>query len=234
MKHACPLAALLLGGLVAISTACAQAPADTQPATRPADAGTWRGITVDREARTIDLDARVVLREGEWLELIACTPGTREHEALVIVAAKPSNIHLALLSLGLEPGKPLHSRMEGEERVIVPPTGPAVEAFFVLDREGEKVEVPVNEWVVDQKNGTPLPSNRFLFTGSAFVPYEGKEVYMADLEGSVLTIVNFGDDLLSRDTTQTNQTDDGQWGAKTDAIPPLGTRVLLRLRAVAE
>lgn len=71
-------------------------------------------LRIDRQANVLDLEAKVVLREGEWIELIACSPGTQEHESLVVVNARPSHIHLALLTLGLEPGKPLQVEMLDE------------------------------------------------------------------------------------------------------------------------
>ena len=45
------------------------------------------------------------------------------------------------------------------------------------------------------------------------------EIYLADLNGSVISLVNFGDDLLTRHTKLTNQTDDGQWTANKAQIP---------------
>ena len=48
----------------------------------------------------------VVCLDAGWLEQIACSPGTREHEALVVVEIPPSDVHAALLSAGFEPGSP--------------------------------------------------------------------------------------------------------------------------------
>ncbi len=214
----------------AVPASDAAARAAPTPPSDAAQAASWPGIHVDRERRQIDLDGYVVLREGEWLELIACSPGTREHEAILAITARPSHIHLALLSLGLTPGHPIQSREEGDGFAIVPPRGPAIDLFFVVDRDGTPREVPVHEWVIDQQNDRPMPPTPFLFTGSAFVEHEGQTLYMADLGGSVVSLVNFGDDLITRSSIQTNQTDNAQWGTRTDAIPPLNTAVTLRLR----
>lgn len=108
-----------------------------------------------------------------------------------------------------------------------------VAAFFVVeDDDGQPQEIPVGQWVINQQTDEVLADNRFLFTGSEFTMYEGKQLYMADLSGAVLTLVNFGDDLLARDTTATNRSDDQVWNANTPQIPELDTRVILRLRPI--
>ena len=54
-----------------------------------------------------DDDRPAIRLELGWLEQVACAPATREHESLVVVNAKPSHIHAALLMAGFEPGTPL-------------------------------------------------------------------------------------------------------------------------------
>ncbi len=211
-------------------------PDQEQDAAGPAEA--WPGIRLDREAGIIDLEATVVNREVEWLELLVCSPRTREHEAILTAEALPSHIHLALLTMGLEPGEPLSwERGEDGQGVIHPPTGPAVELLILLEPspdnpDGRRV-VPANEWVLDRATGEPLEDNVWLFAGSRFVEHEGREYFLADQSGTIASIVNFGDDLLTRATTTTNQNDEQAWGAVTEAIPPVGTRVILRLRPVS-
>lgn len=187
-------------------------------------------LRINREQRYIDLDATVVLREGDWLELLACSPGSREHESILTVAARPSHIHLALLTLGLEPGKPLTYQETEEGYQLHPPRGPVVHISIVTEADGQTREISPGEWIVNQKTREPLPDDRWLFTGSAFTEYEGKQIYMADLNGTIASLVNFGEDLLARATDLTNQSDDQTWGANTPQIPPLGTTVTLRLR----
>lgn len=226
--------ALVLALMVA--TAHAQPPADQPAPDAPRDAagdGILPHLRIDRDARTIDIDARVVLREGKWIELIACSPGSREHESLVVALAKPSHIHLALLTLGLTPGDPMTSEKTPDGFRVHPPTGPAVAVSFIIQEGGQTREVPVNQWVVQQKTGEVMAGNHFLFTGSNFVTYEDKQVYMADLNGTVVSLVNFGEDLLTRDTEMTNHSDNQAWNANTPVIPPLGTKITLRLRPVA-
>lgn len=191
------------------------------------------GIKVDREAGHIDLDAKVVLRDGQWLELLACTPGTREHESILTVAARPRDIHLALILLGLEPGSPLKwERLENREVKVHPPTGPKVNVTLHYEEDDENKTVDANQWIVNQQDGTVMQGNTWLFAGSRFETFDDRQVYMADPNGSVLSLVNFGDDVLARNTKVTRDNDEKAWNANTPVIPEVGTEVTIRLKPV--
>ncbi len=211
-------------------------PSATSPATTPATlpAQGLPHISIDRQHRTIDLEATVVLREAKWLELLACSPKSREHESILTVPARPSHIHVALLMLGLEAGSPMRSWLEGDEAKWSPPHGPKVRITILYEESGKRVEVPANEWIINQNTHEPMKGNIWLFAGSAIGEVEGEKVYYADLNGTVVSLVNFGDDLLSRDTTMTNDDDNSTWGTRTEKIPPVGTKVTLRLTPVDE
>jgi hypothetical protein len=191
-------------------------------------------ITVDREAGTLDLAATMVNAKPEWLELIATTPNGREHEAIVTVTAKPSHIHLALVTLGLEPGHPLINSRQGDQISTAPPTGPAIEVLFVYEKDGQTIETPAHRWVVDQQTGEPLPPATWLFTGSVFREWKGREYYMADEAGNAVSLVNFGDDLIVRQTTTAQDNDFQQLQIKEEIALPYGTQLMLRLRLIPE
>ena len=73
------------------------------------------GIEINVQARCVDVEATVCLREGT-LELVACTKDSKEHESIVAIAARPMHVHAALLLLGAEPGNPaIMKPVEGEE-----------------------------------------------------------------------------------------------------------------------
>src|SRR5262249_20039946 len=74
------------------------------------------GVVVDKDKRTISIDAKIAprklphLKEIYPLEVIACWPhpkGKKAHETVVTIDAKPSDVHKALESLGLKAGKPV-------------------------------------------------------------------------------------------------------------------------------
>lgn len=189
---------------------------------------------VDRDERLIDVEAEVVLREAEWIELLACTPKTREYESILSVKARPSHIHLALITLGLKPGASMKWHYTDTSIDVEPPRGPRLGVSIVTTKDEKQVETPASHWVLNQKTGKTLDDSVWLFTGSGFADLNGQQVYRADIGGTVISVVNFGDDMLARQTTATNHTDEAQWTANTKMIPPVGTKVTLRLRVMPE
>jgi hypothetical protein len=196
------------------------------PATAPAELG-LPGLALDREAGRVELAARVVGQDAEWLELIACTPRSREHEALLVVEARPSHVHLALTLLGLTPGQPRTATPLGPGRWQTHPAhGPGVAITVRVDTPDGPIEAPIQRWyAVDQR---PPHDDAFLFTGSLTRTHAGQTHYLADLSGSVISLVHFGDDTLARRTGLTQSTD-AQALAPTAAVPPNGTPVTLIL-----
>ncbi|MCE9589848.1 MAG: YdjY domain-containing protein [Planctomycetes bacterium] len=206
------------------------APPATQPATDADHPASLPHIHVDVANKVIDIEARVATREAKWLELLACTPGTRDYEAILTTPAQPSHIHLALVMIGLEPGAPMRWWRDGDEVKSSPAHGPSVIVTIVTRSGAVERETPANEWIVNQKTGEVLPAGHWLFTGSEFAEIEGRRAYRADLNGTVISLVNFSDDLLTHESAMTNMSDDSTWGCRTAVIPPVGTIVLIRLR----
>jgi hypothetical protein len=199
----------------------------TRPATKPAEQPLPH-IEVDREAREVRFEAKVNLREARWLELIATTPQGRTHEALLVTEARPSHIHLALLLIGLEPGRPMRIEREGESTAMRPPEGPALRISLLPD--DAKRAVRVGRWIRHAEEDRALPEGGFLFAGSGFRRRNGERGYQADRSGNVISLVQFGDELIARDTRRTRSTDEGRWQCWTERIPPAETPVTVRLR----
>ncbi len=216
-------------------TAPSTAPLPT-PASAPAAA---RNLRVDRVAGYVEVDATVVLRDAPWLELLACTPGSREHESILTVAAKPSEIHLALLILGLEPGHPMSradrpaTATSPAAETVVPPSGSLVRVSLVYESDGKSIEISPSAWIRDRRKEAKPIDDLWVFAGSSMATLDdGTRVYRADHNGNVLSLVSFGDEVLARQGTVTNQDDQEAFGCAEGAIPPVGTRVKIRLRPV--
>lgn len=220
-------------------TLCAAVSAAGAPATRsatppatapsPAQAVNMPGIHVNLKHHWVDLDAKVAHRAGKWLELLACSPGTRDYESLLTVAAKPRHIDLALLMLGLKPGHPLRIRVVNKHFNITAPSGPKLKILLRYKVRGKIKQVPANRWVLDQKTNKVLKADTFLFVGSKFVKYHGRQVFLADVTGSIISLVNFGNEIVSRPTEMTNHDDNQTWNANAKVVPPIGTPVTIRI-----
>ncbi|MFG0249756.1 MAG: YdjY domain-containing protein [Phycisphaeraceae bacterium JB051] len=190
------------------------------------------GVVVNHDQKFVDVTAKVVLRDGDWLELLLCTPGTREHESILTTTAKPSHIHLALVMLGLEPGHPMTGQKVGDKLEVTAASGPLVAIDLHYTLEDKAITVPANQWVYDKNTKQDLPDNQWLFAGSSFIKTNDQRLYRADINGSVITLVHFGDDLLARKTNLTSRNDNARWQARTEKIPPVGTPLIIRLKPV--
>ena len=188
------------------------------------------GVVCDRTRNQVVVTGEVAVDSG-FLEQIACTSGTREHEALVVVNARPSDVHAALLLLGAQPGRP--GRWEyGETEVHRrPPEGARlrVRVRFV-DQSGALQEHPISSWVVGQPGDRPFPEQPWVFGGSV-IDEQGS--YRADSSGSLIGLVTFGDEVLGLESVVADsvEVDSAVWEAQTLLVPRPGTPVQLVLSA---
>jgi len=226
--------------------------ATTRPATRPASRPARKnvklpGFVVNLEKRHIDLEATVCLDQG-LLELIACTKGTKEHESIVAIEARPMHVHAALLLLGANSGNPAMRKPideQGTRWVDVPPRGDPVDVTLVFrDAKGKLVERPVSDFVTRSGkglDGKPAAGedtdddvafgHTFLFAGSLIRGKgPGPRKYLCDLSGNVISIATFGDELLCLPGIHGRQNASLMWQVNPTGLPKVGSKVTLRLR----
>ncbi|MDB4353188.1 YdjY domain-containing protein [bacterium] len=214
------------------------------------------GLVVDFKNNCVDLDARICLDAG-YLELIACTNGSKEHESIVSVSSKALHIHTALLLLGADNGHPEMRKLVDEENqrwVNLSPRGDPIEVMLVVkNSDGKSVEKPICEFVVrsagrlDEVGGDVRSdpsenakqnagksasfSKMFLFAGSRLRDAgAGPKQYLADFSGNVISIATFGDEVLCLPSHQTQKNNALMWQVKPSVLPKVGTKVTLRLR----
>jgi hypothetical protein len=228
-------------------------PAPGKPPTNPAPESARKnlklpGLVADFQKRCVDLEASICLDRG-FLELIACTKGSKEHESIVAIEAKPMHIHAALLLLGANPGNPAMRRPideQGSRWIDIPPKGDPVDVYLVFkDKEGQTVEHPISRFVArpekgpeekpdaggadaDERTGFP---HTFLFAGSLLRGNgQGPRRYLSDLSGNVISIATFGDELLCLPGVYSNANESLMWQVDATELPKVGSKVTLRLR----
>ena len=229
-----------------------QAPAgDSVPQDDAPDGGfaeVFAYVRVDRALGIVEFDGWVPIdchdprTPDVWLELIVCTPDTREHESLVVSKAKPSDVHAAMLLVGLEAGTPGSYRWDGERVVAVAPEGDAVLVEFVYeDDQGREVHANPTDWVVDAGLERTLSDHvgkkiAFVFAGSRFVAYNGPEVYDADLAGTLIGLATFGGETIAFGEVISHEAvyQEPEWLANAKRVPAYGTKVRVRIRAMGE
>lgn len=175
----------------------------------------------------MEVEAAVVLRQGP-LELLACTRGTREHESILVVAARPLHIFQAMGLMGLSPGRPV--RYDEDTDKWHPPSGERLRIDVRYPTNNGSRVVPIESWLRNVKREgagevAPLP---WVFAGSRV--FAG-DVFAADTEGTVICVVDFATALIGIGALHSADNADLWLVAHTKAIPPVGTRCTLMIRS---
>lgn len=222
-------------------------------------------VRADLRAGIVEFDARVtplLIPDSQaplfYLEVLVCTPDTREHETLLVTDARPSHIHAALLAIGLQHGKPGGWRIEptalGPDRftlIPVEPTGDPIAVRFVLgDAGAAEREIDPLLWIVraaDVMADSPSPRTlrdhfrgdgtavTHVFAGSVLARRrpEQPESYDADGTGQIVGLHTFGSEVIALTALMNPDanTEIPEWVAdlRPGVIPPPGTRVRVRL-----
>jgi len=232
-------AALAIGVMLSVGPAQAAetAPAETEATSAPAQAvvlKTLPGIVVDTQRREIVLEGRVCLQEGA-LELVVCSQGTREHESIVVVKARPSHLSFALALVGVEPGQPGHVTEAG---AFSPPAGQVLDvtARFLRTQtvdgqeHTETVEVPL--WKLLALTGRGAALERPIEWVAVARPEEAA-LRAADREGTVLCLSNFPEAVIDVPFESTAVNANLVYEANPAVVPPVGTPVELVIHPTA-
>jgi hypothetical protein len=193
------------------------------------------GILVRPTLSAVELPAVTCLTAG-FLEQVACSPGTREHESLLAVEARPSDVHAALLLAGLQPGAPGGWTQEGDDLRFIAPRGERVDVLVRYDKDGTPVVEPIRAWIHDPDSRTTFPDLPWVFGGSRIAAnprgMTAGEHYVADLSGSIIGLVTFGDEVIGFSQVIADDSDVQvpQWQVNSGRVPPLGTKVRVIVR----
>jgi hypothetical protein len=205
-------------------------------------------VRIDVGARVVEFDGTVPIdahNEGSprvYLELLACSRDTREHESLVVTDALPSSIHAALLAIGLEPGAPGTYEWQGERPVAVVARGPRVRVTVVVERDGQQVEEALGSWAKTVRDGRSFEETvgggggagggGLVFAGSVTAERNGVTRYMADGAGTIVGLTTFGTEVVAP-TVMYNPdagVEEPHWIADATRVPKFGTAVRVRVR----
>lgn len=244
----CFVAAVGLAMLLAAGAGAETPAPQTPPAEKPIVLKTLPGIVVDTEKGEVRLEGKVCLREGA-LELVVCSEGTREHESIVAVKARPSHVTFALALLSLEPGQPAHRTEAG---AFSPPAGATLDItariLTVSDEEKARVEKLIAEgakpedirvrktllkevpaWKLLRLSGSEAEVARpleWVYVGRP----EKNMLAAADREGTVVCLSNFVEAVIDVPFESTAVNADLLYEANPNVIPPVETPVELVLR----
>jgi hypothetical protein len=201
------------------------------------------GVRINMSERWVEFDGTVPIRVDDpraprvYLEQVVCIPDTKEHESLVAARVQPSHVHAALLALGLNPGKPAGYEWVGKQGRAVPPEGDGVELTLrFVDRTGTAVTMKPGEMIKNARTGEDWPASAWVFAGSVMRVRQGREVYDADGTGTLIGLASFGSEVIAPVTvfSPDSQIDEPVWIANEKTVPPMDTKVTVRLAVASQ
>jgi len=225
---------------LACAVSCASQQTDQSSSLRADLVEVFPGVRAAPSGRYVELDARTTFffdtfEEGDiFLEIIACSPDSREHETLVVCDARASNIHAALLLAGFEPGSPTVWAYEKGETIATPPTGDELAITFVYtDRDGKAQQRHPSYWMVHadtREHPEPAP---FIFAGSRFVTRQSERRYDADFTGTLIGLAAFGSEVIAYPEPISPQAsiDEPVWIADEQTVPVGNAPVVIRIES---
>lgn len=178
-------------------------------------------IWINETTKQVMVRGLICLTEGP-LEMFACPLQTKEHESVIAVEAKSSEIHTCLIALGFEPGSPVQWQPSYR-----PVEGPSVKIEVKWSVDGEEKEVDAKTMV--RKSGTEeTMKTDWVFGGSEiFVDrVNGRQIYYAD-SGEMICLSNFPTAMMDVPIQSSDSTDGLLFEANTEVIPPKNTQVYL-------
>jgi len=222
---------VILVAAALIAVACVAQQIGNGPATRPAGVLSLPHLTVDVAEGRIVVPAKVCLRR-DLLELLLCHVNTKEHETILHTLARPSDLHAALLAIGLTPGKPARwTQVEDEPGRIIPPRGPSLTVRLRwTDAEGRLQEADASQWLSPVGPEKTDPPEAWVFVGSDLL---GDDSYWADSSGEMVSVSNFPSSVIDV-PFPSNEKGPLLFAANTDVIPPVGTDVEVIIAAGPE
>ncbi len=201
-------------------------------------------IKVDKEKKTVTVDAKVAprklphLEQSYPIEVIACwgyvkdakpgeKNGKKSHETIVTIDVMPSDVFAAMEQLGLKPGKPAVGENAKAE-------GPDVNIYIdVPQGDGPAKRYPLDKILVDPKTNKPMPKGvKFKFTGSAPAKAEPGKVakeFGADNTGTLIMIFPVDAETVFQSTLTMKEEKYLKLDVKKDTLPKEGDPVKLVL-----
>ena len=186
------------------------------------------GVRIDWRDLVVEVDAVVTLRQGP-LELLACSPQTREHESILVIRARPLRIHEAMGLIGLTPGAPV--RYDDQRDRWLPASGESLSLDIRYRDSGVERTVAARRWLLDVQRHEPPEQLDWIFAGSR----RGRDGrFGADAAGTVVAVVDFDTALIAPAALHSSSNEALWLEANTAAIPPVGTPCTLLIRSTRD
>ncbi|HTE05238.1 MAG TPA: serine hydrolase, partial [Planctomycetota bacterium] len=209
---------------------------------------TDNGLSLDMAGGTVAVRGAALhdsISLGYPVEYLVVTDRGRTHEALFVIKARPSLLDACLRALDLTPGASMHYRLKENQPPAediasgkaspwdaVPATGPLVAIDVAwTDDAGLPQRRSMESLLVDTRNGTALPENDWVYTGSRFGTLrQGRQdvqAFVADMQGDVVAIYLTGQGAALFERNSLEGVDDTLYSLNSATMPKRGTPVTL-------
>src|SRR5450432_1402706 len=178
-------------------------------------------VEIDVRNKRIRVECEALHCEAP-LEFFCVTAGGNEHESVIRTRAKPSQIHTALLMLGLQPGEPV--KYSESARKWFPPHGPPLHISIEYTKDGKQISLPAYKLMRDVRTKKSMPPMTWVFTGSRVMD-DG--TYAADVTSYVVSVVNFDLTLIDIPDLASSANETLEWETDLDLMPPLGSAMTM-------
>lgn len=179
-------------------------------------------VFLDIENQQIRFPGKVNMEKG-IVELLACAPGGKMHESVLVVDIVPYHLQVSLLLLGLEYGDNL--QYQGDPNT---PQGDSVEVWVNWQQPGSEHYVRGEDLIYNLVSKKTMDHTHWIFSGSRI----SNGVFMADVEGSILTTYHDPNTIL--DNPLPGGGNDELYVVNQDLVPPKDTPVEVIINAISK
>lgn len=201
---------LLLAGALLLQVGCSTVP--VPPALDQSRLIRQGSVQLEPSLKCVVATGFVNMVDGP-IELMACGPGGKTHESVLVLNANPVDLQAALLLIGLKPGPPMKELGAG------PPRGDPVAIWVRWQQDGSAVVRSLCELAWERQGNRTLRRAGWIFTGSTFE--NGK--FKALAEESL--IANYWDPWAIINVDSPLGADDETMDANSHTLPPVNTPV---------
>jgi len=185
---------------------------------------------VDSKERIVRLRGRVSAGSDMPIELLACLPRGKAYESVLTIDVDPKDFQVALLLLGMKPGRNPAVKYAKDAPELRRPPGDQARIFVTWKAE-QKGNPPqrhrAEELLYNVQADTPAQRANWVFLGSRFV----NGTFGADLDGTLIT--TYHDPVAIMELAAETVNDDIYYVVRKDVCPPAGTPVTLEVQPVA-
>ena len=191
-------------------------------------------VVLNKRERMVQIPCRVNMRRYV-VEYVLVTETGKRHESILVTEAKPEQLHVACLLLGVNA-----TNLPGDynQPCPVPPSN-AVEIRATWNKDGAPVSCPLDKLVVIRTESTantsprqsnpqttdkPMSPGNWFYNGSFF----GPNAFQAEIEGSIISLIRDPASLVNNPRTDLDN--DKIHYPNERLLPPDGTAVELVLK----